>query len=173
MSVDTSGGISNATTCQIGSNSTTINGIVIDGEATKFHRASGESTKLIIQSPPTDFANDSQQRVNVVAISSAADCKPIQAPTMGSIHRCDEQRRRPECHSSSDENRSSGHASMSDTGNGSSSPGCSNNNHRNGVMLDPMDEARLVCRSAAKLPVQKNSEINSAGTSSTYSSADC
>lgn len=29
-----------------------------------------------------------------------------------------------ECHSSSDENRSSGHASMSDTGHGSSSPGC-------------------------------------------------
>lgn len=33
-----------------------------------------------------------------------------------------------ECHSSSDENRSSGHASMSDTGHGSSSPGCGNNN---------------------------------------------
>lgn len=31
-----------------------------------------------------------------------------------------------ECHSSSDENRSSGHASMSDTGHGSSSPGCGN-----------------------------------------------
>lgn len=33
-------------------------------------------------------------------------------------------------HSSSDENRSSGHASMSDTGHGSSSPGCGNNHHR-------------------------------------------
>lgn len=35
-----------------------------------------------------------------------------------------------ECHSSSDENRSSGHASMSDTGHGSSSPGCGNNQNR-------------------------------------------
>lgn len=35
-----------------------------------------------------------------------------------------------ECHSSSDENRSSGHASMSDTGHGSSSPGCGNSHNR-------------------------------------------
>ncbi|XP_075160334.1 ankyrin repeat and BTB/POZ domain-containing protein 2 isoform X2 [Haematobia irritans] len=41
-----------------------------------------------------------------------------------------------ECHSSSDENRSSGHASMSDTGgHGSSSPG--------GVVLGPLPEDRL------------------------------
>lgn len=41
-----------------------------------------------------------------------------------------------EYHSSSDENRSSGHASMSDTGHGSSSPGCGNNHHRvNGTKL--------------------------------------
>lgn len=37
---------------------------------------------------------------------------------------------------SSDENRSSGHASMSDTGHGSSSPGCGNSHHRgNGAKL--------------------------------------
>lgn len=175
MSVDTcGGGISNATTCQINSNTTTINGIVIDEEATKFHRTPGVPTKLILQNPSTGFANDSsQQRVNVVAITSSADCKPIQAPAMNSINRCSEQQqRRQECHSSSDENRSSGHASMSDTGNGSSSPGCSNTNHRNGTMLDPLDEGRLVCRSAANIPLQKNHEINSAGTSSTYSSAE-
>lgn len=41
-----------------------------------------------------------------------------------------------ECHSSSDENRSSGHASMSDTGHGSSSPGCGN-------ALGPLTEDRL------------------------------
>lgn len=174
MSVDTSGGgISNATTCQINSNTTTINGVVVDGEPNKIHRTSDESTKLIIKSQPTDFENDnSQQRVNVVAISTAADCKPIQATAMDPNHRCNGQQRIQECHSSSDENRSSGHASMSDTGNGSSSPGCINTNHRNDTMLDPLDEGRLVCRSAANLPVKKNHEINSVGTSSTYSSAE-
>ncbi|XP_062717124.1 uncharacterized protein LOC109418825 isoform X1 [Aedes albopictus] len=44
-----------------------------------------------------------------------------------------------ECHSSSDENRSSGHASMSDTGHGSSSPG---GNRTNGP-LGPLPEDRL------------------------------
>ncbi|XP_055594573.1 ankyrin repeat and BTB/POZ domain-containing protein 2 isoform X2 [Uranotaenia lowii] len=44
-----------------------------------------------------------------------------------------------ECHSSSDENRSSGHASMSDTGHGSSSPG---GNRVNGP-LGPLPEDRL------------------------------
>ncbi|XP_038110424.1 uncharacterized protein LOC6032411 isoform X1 [Culex quinquefasciatus] len=44
-----------------------------------------------------------------------------------------------ECHSSSDENRSSGHASMSDTGHGSSSPG---GNRANGP-LGPLPEDRL------------------------------
>lgn len=43
-----------------------------------------------------------------------------------------------ECHSSSDENRSSGHASMSDTGHGSSSPIV----NRNGI-LGPLPEDRL------------------------------
>uniref|UniRef100_A0A9I3GJ85 BTB domain-containing protein n=1 Tax=Anopheles farauti TaxID=69004 RepID=A0A9I3GJ85_9DIPT len=46
-----------------------------------------------------------------------------------------------ECHSSSDENRSSGHASMSDTGHGSSSPGGGNN--RAGGPLGPLPEDRL------------------------------
>uniref|UniRef100_A0A182T4V5 ABTB2/3 histone-like domain-containing protein n=1 Tax=Anopheles maculatus TaxID=74869 RepID=A0A182T4V5_9DIPT len=45
-----------------------------------------------------------------------------------------------ECHSSSDENRSSGHASMSDTGHGSSSPGGGN---RTGGPLGPLPEDRL------------------------------
>lgn len=45
-----------------------------------------------------------------------------------------------ECHSSSDENRSSGHASMSDTGHGSSSPGCGN---RSSGALGPLPEDRL------------------------------
>ncbi|XP_058065392.1 uncharacterized protein LOC131215033 [Anopheles bellator] len=45
-----------------------------------------------------------------------------------------------ECHSSSDENRSSGHASMSDTGHGSSSPGGGN---RAGGPLGPLPEDRL------------------------------
>ncbi|XP_058457943.1 uncharacterized protein LOC131434802 isoform X1 [Malaya genurostris] len=44
-----------------------------------------------------------------------------------------------ECHSSSDENRSSGHASMSDTGHGSSSPG----GNRNNGPLGPLPEDRL------------------------------
>lgn len=142
-SVDTiGGGISNATTCQINSNTTTINGLVINGSATKLHRTSGESTKLIIQSPTTEVANDSSNQ------------------------------RRVTCQSSSDENRSSGHASMSDTGNGSSSPGSGNNNRGNGTMLDPLDEDRLACRSAANLPIDQIHElsIRSAGTSSTYSS---
>ncbi|XP_055693458.1 ankyrin repeat and BTB/POZ domain-containing protein 2 [Lutzomyia longipalpis] len=43
-----------------------------------------------------------------------------------------------ECHSSSDENRSSGHASMSDTGHGSSSPGGNCN-----ATLGPLPEDRL------------------------------
>lgn len=142
MSVDTiGGGISNATTCQINSNTTTINGIVINGDAAKLHRTSGEPTKLIIRNPSTDVANDSNQR-------------------------------RVNCQSSSDENRSSGHASMSDTGNGSSSPGCGNNNRGSATMLDPLDEDRLACRSAANLPIEQIHElaIRSAGTSSTYSS---
>lgn len=46
-------------------------------------------------------------------------------------------RRLPECHSSSDENRSSGHASMSD-GHGSSSPGGNRN-----ISLGPLPEDRL------------------------------
>uniref|UniRef100_A0A4Y0BFL6 BTB domain-containing protein n=1 Tax=Anopheles funestus TaxID=62324 RepID=A0A4Y0BFL6_ANOFN len=45
-----------------------------------------------------------------------------------------------ECHSSSDENRSSGHASMSDTGHGSSSPG---GGTRTGGPLGPLPEDRL------------------------------
>uniref|UniRef100_A0A182JVR4 BTB domain-containing protein n=1 Tax=Anopheles christyi TaxID=43041 RepID=A0A182JVR4_9DIPT len=45
-----------------------------------------------------------------------------------------------ECHSSSDENRSSGHASMSDTGHGSSSPG---GGTRAGGPLGPLPEDRL------------------------------
>lgn len=44
-----------------------------------------------------------------------------------------------ECHSSSDENRSSGHASMSDTGHGSSSPA----GHRSNEHLGPLPEERL------------------------------
>lgn len=44
-----------------------------------------------------------------------------------------------ECHSSSDENRSSGHASMSDTGHGSSSPGGNRSNEH----LGPLPEDRL------------------------------
>lgn len=44
-----------------------------------------------------------------------------------------------ECHSSSDENRSSGHASMSDTGH--SSPGCGGN--RSNDALGPLPEDRL------------------------------
>ncbi|XP_050091781.1 uncharacterized protein LOC126575236 isoform X1 [Anopheles aquasalis] len=47
-----------------------------------------------------------------------------------------------ECHSSSDENRSSGHASMSDTGHGSSSPGGGGAN-RTGGPLGPLPEDRL------------------------------
>uniref|UniRef100_A0A8W7PHM2 BTB domain-containing protein n=1 Tax=Anopheles coluzzii TaxID=1518534 RepID=A0A8W7PHM2_ANOCL len=47
-----------------------------------------------------------------------------------------------ECHSSSDENRSSGHASMSDTGHGSSSPGGVGPN-RAGGPLGPLPEDRL------------------------------
>lgn len=44
-----------------------------------------------------------------------------------------------ECHSSSDENRSSGHASMSDTGHGSSSPA----GHRSNEHLGTLPEERL------------------------------
>lgn len=40
-----------------------------------------------------------------------------------------------ECHSSSDENRSSGHASMSDTGHGSSSPGCGKQNFYSNLFI--------------------------------------
>lgn len=174
MSIDTiGGGISNATTCQLNSNTTTINGIIIDGDTAKLHRMSGESTKLIIQSPPIETINGSnQQRVNVISISSARECKPIEAPATNEIRCCGEQQRRQECHSSSDENRSSGHASMSDTGNGSSSPGCGNNNRENGGMLDVLAEDRLAFRSIANLPVEQMHEltIHSPGTSSTYSS---
>lgn len=50
---------------------------------------------------------------------------------------------RQECHSSSDENRSSGHASMSDTGgHGSSSPG-SNKNGNGQLGTTPSDDVRL------------------------------
>uniref|UniRef100_A0A182FKP6 Uncharacterized protein n=1 Tax=Anopheles albimanus TaxID=7167 RepID=A0A182FKP6_ANOAL len=51
-----------------------------------------------------------------------------------------------ECHSSSDENRSSGHASMSDTGHGSSSPGGGAGGgaaNRTGGPLGPLPEDRL------------------------------
>uniref|UniRef100_A0A182NPP6 BTB domain-containing protein n=1 Tax=Anopheles dirus TaxID=7168 RepID=A0A182NPP6_9DIPT len=50
-----------------------------------------------------------------------------------------------ECHSSSDENRSSGHASMSDTGHGSSSPGGGNRGGGGGGggPLGPLPEDRL------------------------------
>lgn len=166
MSIDTiGGGISNATTCQINSNTTTINGIAINGDATKMHRTSGEPTKLIIQTPATE---SNQQRVNVIAITSSTECNTTEATAINSIGRCDEQQRRRDCHSSSDENRSSGHASMSDMGNGSSSPGCGNNNRGNGTMLDTLDEDRL----AANLPIEQMHEltIHSPGTSSTYSS---
>lgn len=174
ISVDTiGGGISNATTCQINSNTTTINGIVINGDAAELHRTSGKTTKLIIQSPSAESTyGNNQQRVNVIAVTSAAECKPIQTQMMDSIRCCAEQQRRQECHSSSDENRSSGHASMSDTGNGSSSPGGSNNNRENDKKLDPLDEDHLACRSASNLPNEQIHEhtIHTPGTSSTYSS---
>lgn len=169
MSVDTiGGGISNATTCQINSNTTTINDIDINGDGAKMHRTTGEvSSKLAIRNVATKSVSENQQqRVNVIAITAPKECKPIVETTkIDNIGRCDEQQRRQECHSSSDENRSSGHASMSDTGNGSSSPGCGNNNRDNGIMLDTLDEDRL----AVNLPIEQMHE-HSAGTSSTYSS---
>ncbi|XP_032574611.1 ankyrin repeat and BTB/POZ domain-containing protein 2 isoform X2 [Drosophila sechellia] len=60
-------------------------------------------------------------------------------PTPPRIHQHDQFRalqRVQECHSSSDENRSSGHASMSDTGGHSSSPA-------GGMTLGPLPEDRL------------------------------
>ncbi|XP_033157417.1 ankyrin repeat and BTB/POZ domain-containing protein 2 isoform X1 [Drosophila mauritiana] len=60
-------------------------------------------------------------------------------PTPSRIHQHDQFRalqRVQECHSSSDENRSSGHASMSDTGGHSSSPA-------GGMTLGPLPEDRL------------------------------
>lgn len=56
-----------------------------------------------------------------------------------------------ECHSSSDENRSSGHASMSDTGNGGSSP---NNQHP--VSLGPLPEERLAAGVSTRTTRSKN-----------------
>lgn len=58
----------------------------------------------------------------------------------GGVHEFRALQRAQECHSSSDENRSSGHASMSDTGHGSSSP---SNGNRNNVALGPLPEDRL------------------------------
>ncbi|EDW72674.2 uncharacterized protein Dwil_GK17055 [Drosophila willistoni] len=61
-------------------------------------------------------------------------------PTASRTHQHDQQfralHRVQECHSSSDENRSSGHASMSDTGGHSSSPA-------GGMTLGPLPEDRL------------------------------
>lgn len=58
----------------------------------------------------------------------------------GGVHEFRALQRAQDCHSSSDENRSSGHASMSDTGHGSSSP---SNGNRNNAALGPLPEDRL------------------------------
>lgn len=70
-----------------------------------------------------------------------------------------------ECHSSSDENRSSGHASMSDTGHGSSSPGCGN---RSNGALGPLTEDRLAAgvTTSRQPPIDRSTRSNtSAGHS--------
>lgn len=53
-----------------------------------------------------------------------------------------------ECHSSSDENRSSGHASMSDTGHGSSSPGGNRSNEHLGLLPEDRLAASVTNRSS-------------------------
>lgn len=70
---------------------------------------------------------------------SANTPTPIRTHNHGGSYEFRGLHRVNECHSSSDENRSSGHASMSDTGHGSSSPA----GHRSNEHLGPLPEERL------------------------------
>lgn len=80
-----------------------------------------------------------QSQLIVNAKTSNSTTAPIRTHHHGGSYEFRGLLRVNECHSSSDENRSSGHASMSDTGHGSSSPA----GHRSNEHLGPLPEERL------------------------------
>lgn len=109
------------------------------------HRSIAGPTKLTVQStpiksqPPMVSSNLTSQ--NKSQSNNKLECGGTQLPQKPNLnmrthhHEFRALQRVQECHSSSDENRSSGHASMSDTGgHGSSSPGGA---------LGPLPEDRL------------------------------
>lgn len=107
------------------------------------HRSLSGPAKLTIQSMPVKtqppmlsagLSKTNQINNNLKAVSnnksdsstqmtSSNSQKTLRSHNHGVTHDFRGLERVNECHSSSDENRSSGHASMSDTGHGSSSPG--------------------------------------------------
>nr|NP_996142.1 uncharacterized protein Dmel_CG43980, isoform B [Drosophila melanogaster]AAN12186.2 uncharacterized protein Dmel_CG43980, isoform B [Drosophila melanogaster] len=107
-------------------------------------RAVAGPARLTVQSTPVK--SQPPQLSGSLSQSQVSPNRPILGipttaanPTPPRIHQHDQFRalqRVQECHSSSDENRSSGHASMSDTGGHSSSPA-------GGMTLGPLPEDRL------------------------------
>ncbi|XP_037025551.1 ankyrin repeat and BTB/POZ domain-containing protein 2 isoform X2 [Bradysia coprophila] len=81
------------------------------------------------------LSNQATQMPSLDAANSPKTSVNLRSHNHGVAHDFRGLERVNECHSSSDENRSSGHASMSDTGHGSSSPGGN---------LGPLPEDRLL-----------------------------
>ncbi|XP_017016440.1 ankyrin repeat and BTB/POZ domain-containing protein 2 isoform X1 [Drosophila kikkawai] len=128
--------------CQLVSSSSQLTSPVSTSKALIPQRAVAGPARLTVQSTPVKSQPPQLSgRLNQVSPSRPTLGIPTTTANSSSArtHQHDQFRalqRVQECHSSSDENRSSGHASMSDTGGHSSSPA-------GGMTLGPLPEDRL------------------------------